>query len=603
MIAATVDPRLAEGFDPELADWFFSLSSQERDAFMADVTDKLGEVESKVDERFPPYRFDPTGYIKRYLGWEPWAGQQQVIDAYVLALRQQFERDAFEKGEIPLDDLEYWQPGTVIQNRIRIESGHTIGKTKMLGGLVSHFFDCFAPSITYCFAPGYDQINDLLFKEIRVDRENKGLPGRVLESPDIRHKGNHFVKGKATNDNKGRGTERVHGQHHKYQCFVLDEAEGIPDFVWNAVDSMTSGGISIVLMAANPRTRTSRFFKAKSEPNVKSFRISCLDHPNVLEDKEIVPGAVRRDYVVDMLKHCEEVEQHDPDSHTFELPWQPGVIYKPGVEYLFRVLGIAPANLSDNTFIPVGRYEAATKRAAPLVDDMHPQHAFIGVDCARYGNDNGTIYIFWQGTAKRICEISKQDGYEYYVKVKEECKRLRELGVSAIHIRVDGGGGYGSTCIDNLRRDIDLRNLFIEFNVIEVHFNGTPHTHKDYYDMATELYYSAGERLKVIKVINPPQNLEVDLTERTYEHVLKDGKDVKKLTSKERFKDKFNRSPDDGDGFCLAVAPPFLFGAVGGKVDPDATRAEEGGTWNRSGQAAGRWGTPGKSKAGGRWKR
>jgi hypothetical protein len=111
---------------------------------------------------------------------------------------------------------------------------------------------------------------------------------------------------------------RAQGQHGKYLMFVLDEAEGIDDYVWNAVDSMTSGGISIVLMLANPRTRSSQFHKAAGQANVKSFRISCLQHPNVVSGQEIVPGAVKRAYVDGMIdKHCEAVGADEPDNHTF----------------------------------------------------------------------------------------------------------------------------------------------------------------------------------------------------------------------------------------------------------------------------------------------
>src|SRR5262245_6593529 len=64
--------------------------------------------------RFGPYQFDPAGYIRKFLGWEPWSGtaehpgQQQVIDAYVLALQQQFERYAFQRGDVQQAELRYW---------------------------------------------------------------------------------------------------------------------------------------------------------------------------------------------------------------------------------------------------------------------------------------------------------------------------------------------------------------------------------------------------------------------------------------------------------------------------------------------------------------
>lgn len=92
------------------------------------------------------YRYDPVRYIIDKLGWHPWAGdeehpgQVEVLEAYALALRQQHERLAYEQGELSREELRTWQPGQVIQNRIRIEAGHTVGKTKLSSGVVSHFF-------------------------------------------------------------------------------------------------------------------------------------------------------------------------------------------------------------------------------------------------------------------------------------------------------------------------------------------------------------------------------------------------------------------------------------------------------------------------------
>ena len=54
-------------------------------------------------------------------------------------------------------------------------------------------------------------------------------------------------------------------------------------------------------MLANPRTRTSCFHRVKDGASVANFRISCLHHPNVLSDREIVPGAAMRRYVEQML--------------------------------------------------------------------------------------------------------------------------------------------------------------------------------------------------------------------------------------------------------------------------------------------------------------
>jgi hypothetical protein len=534
---------------------------------------KIKRIEANNPEKlFAPYRFDPAEYIRRFFKTEAWSGtderpgQQQVIDAYTIALRQQYERSEFERDIISVGQLKYWQPGQIIRNWIRVEAGHTVGKTWLAAKLVSHFFDCFRPSIVYAFAPTYAQINDLLFKEIRTDRDgNSELLGVVHKVPEISYKGNHFVKGRATSDAGGKGTERIQGQHGRYIMLVLDEAEGIDGYVYNAVRSMASGGIVIVLMLANPRTRSSNFYKLRNLPEVINFRVSCIYHPNVLQDKEIIPGAVRREYVTNMLTETEIVEEHNPDDNTFELPWETGIIRKPSSEFMFRVLGIPPVNLADDTFCPLGRFEAAINRAPFFV--TNPKKARLGIDASRYGRDRGTQYTNHNGAVWRSAEHAQQDGFVYYEKAKAECLRLIGEGVTDIQVRVDAGGGYGSTCIDNLRRDADLlawvdgstETEQRKFVVYEVHNNGVPNDQMLYADFVTEMYALAGEAIKELSIIDPPSNLEQDICERKYQTVLKGARDVKKLLPKEKFRNLFGRSPDDGDGFVLSVAPDFIF--------------------------------------------
>lgn len=539
------------------------------------------------------YRFDPAKYIREQLDWQPWSGtaerpgQQQVLDAYALALRQQHERRDFENGRLQADQLQYWQPGQIIQNWISVDAGHTVGKTCLGAGMVSHFFDNFAPSIIYCFAPTSEQINDLLFKEIRTQREGRGLPGKVLEGvPQINYKPNHFAKGKATNNSHGTGTERAQGQHGEYLMFVLDEAEGIPKFIFDAVSSMASGGICIVLVLRNPRTTVCPAHKIRKQETTANFRISCIDHPNVMQDREIIPGAVRRQYVMDKLDECEVVNEHSPDEYTFELPWQPGIIYRPSLEFLWRIHGIASSKGTDDTFCPPGRFESACARTEPYSGD-DPDEAFIGVDAARYGNDKGTLYIRHAGEIWKEDEISKQDSYEYYRIAKKACLKMVGLGVKRIHLRADAGGGYGNF-VDNLRRDAELQDTskLKEFKISEVHFNGAARDQEKYSNTITELYAYAAEAVKVLKIKNPPPKLERDLCERKYTYVIKTsaGKtrlDVKQLVPKEKFKDDYHESPDDGDGFVLACGSRTLFANVAPVAAPPSMTT--GSAWDYEG--------------------
>lgn len=521
---------------------------------------KQAEIKAHID-----YRFRPLDYIETVLGYKLWRGtaeqpgQVEVVEAYQLALQQQYEQRAYENGALAIEELQHWEPGQVIKNHIRLAGGHGFGKTLLVALLVRHFFDNFLPSVTYTFAPTFPQLRDLLWKEIGVITSRSDLPaGRLMSDCEIKDVNAHFVKGRAVPP--GEATETIQGQHEAHQLYVVDEAEGVGAPFWKSREALISGGISIVLMCANPKTRASFFHRIAADPRCVSFQLSCLTHPNVLHNRDVVPSAVRRDYVTSMIDdHCDEVTAHEPDALTFEVPWRKGKIYKPDAEFQYRVLGVAPANASDRNLIPVGRYEAATKRT-PEPD--RPEFASIGIDMAWDGLDNGTVYARHNGAVWRSALLSKQNPSAYYFAIKDEARKLMNKGARRLHVRIDAGGGFASGVIELLETDNELSRWFIEFKVFKVYFGATGSAVKDqekWYDVITELTGDVGESLKSLAILNPPPTLEQDLCDRVWEPENLRGKFVKKLEQKKKFKKKHGRSPDDGDGFVLAAASEFLF--------------------------------------------
>ena len=465
-----------------------------------------------------------------------------------------------------------------------------MGKTLGAAALVNWFFDSFGPSITITTAPTKPAVVEKLWKNIKKLRAGKGLSGRVLPSdPKMVKADDHFALGQTTSDSGGQGTERFQGQHDEYLFFVLDEAEGIPAFVYKAVRAMMTGGkVILVLVLANPRTRTSPFHKLGQQAGVATFRQSCLNFPNVVDGVDTVPGGTTRAWVCECINDwCEVVSAHNDDDLTFSVPFEvppsetaiafgpAGTIYRPNTEFMFRVLGIAPANVADDTFVPVGRYEAACKRA-PVED--RPERAWMGIDAAGYGNDLGTLYVRHNGLVWRAAQMSKpggdQDPTDYWLKTRKEALSLAAKGVKRLHIRIDAGGGFGIGVYDLLKRDEELREAFAgedeegrpNYQVLLVHFGGAPKNAKAYRDLGTEMYAEAAESLKGLAIHRAPEALEADLCERRYEWVNWQGVEVKKLQEKKVFKREQGRSPDDGDGFVLCVGPDFLFGKNIGRM-------------------------------------
>ena len=530
---------------------------------------------------FEPYRYHPSAYLREFFDWTPYRGtadhpgQLEILNQYTLALRQKHEKERYERGELTLDQLEHWQPGMVIRDWLRVEAGHTVGKTKIAAGIVNHFYDCFVPSIIYSFAPSELQLKTLLWKEIKGDRlRDARLPGRVgvLSITDPAN-ANHFALGRVANDAGGKGTERVHGQHNRYLLFVLDEAEGIPDFVFDAVQSMMGGGIGIVIMIANPKTRASRFYRERRSSRTANFRISCLYHPNVLAGVELVPNAVKRDYVESMIESglndrgMSILQAHDPDAFTFDLPYPvhvngrrvpAGTIYRPDPEFVWRVMGIPPLAAADKTLISVARYEAAKARA-PRPTSINTRLVQVGIDVARYGNDYGTVWVAHAGVAWRAAQLYHADTPQYAQRILTAVLPLARAGAKEITFRVDGTGGYGAGIIDLLKGALELRRAFQRVTVHEVQFGGSPFDGTAYADHITELYAQTNETLNGIALPAAPNELEVDLTEREAEFVNRAGVSLRKLEQKERYKKRYGHSPDDGDGFVLAVNPEHLF--------------------------------------------
>ena len=448
--------------------------------------------------------------------------------------------------------------------------------------LVNWFFDCFPPSrrergsTVYTTAPTASQVEDLLWADVKSMRP-KELPGRVLPGTPRMVKGeNWWAVGRTTSDSGGKGSARFQGKHPEFGLFILDEAEGVADFVFKAVWAMMTGcRVVIVLMLGNPQTRTSRFHKVGQEPGVANYRLSVLDHPNVLDGRETVPGATRREWVVKCVqKWCEVVDQGSEDDHTFTLPFDvpapaqgtgssgpAGTIFRPNAEFLFRVMGIAPANISDDTFVPVGRFEAACKRER---QEDHPAIARMGMDCAGYGTDLGTLYIRHNGAVWRAAQFAQQDPTDYWFVTRRAALALADEGVKSLHIRIDAGGGFGLGPADLLKREALLQEAFEDYQVLLSDFGGSPYDRDSYADLGTEMYAEAAESIKGLTILRPPEALEGDLCERRYTFVNISGHAVKKLEPKEQFRKRMQqqglaRSPDDGDGFVLACGPDYLF--------------------------------------------
>lgn len=513
---------------------------------------QVHSVEDDDADLYEQFQTRCDDYLRDVLNITPWRGANNSVGQLELCgIINESVKEQLNGSGKPL--------------KLRVVSANGVGKTYLSSALANWFYDAFRPSVTIVNAPNDDQINLLFWPSLRKHRKHD--KGELYPSAPIMaaSRGNkkpgdelHVVYGRVARDEAS-----AKGQHHEFQMFIFEEAEGVPDHYYEAVTQMLTGcKVGIWLLIGNPGTRSSRFYQCSKDPTFTNIRFDLFNYPNVVNGTNDIPGGTTRQWLeaqlVDRSDPCPIVSEHNEEKYTFELPWRPGVIYQASPSFLRRCRGITPKEGVGNTFISEAVYEAAKTR------EVSGQGVTlqVGFDASRYGDDFSKVYSL----SDFVCRLEASIGYSGQDNFDRLCANAIIAAVKGryrphhrrISIRVDGTGGFSSGVVALCKEDSYLQSLSAVIH--EVHFSSDAHDKSTYRYIITELYAEMAETLKGIRLENPPTHLESDLLDRTFDHVNISGVTLKRLQEKEKFKkEHHNRSPDDGDGAVLACAPEYLF--------------------------------------------
>ena len=138
-------------------------------------------------------------------------------------------------------------------------------------------------------APTGRQVTNIMVPEIRrLLRQARVLPGRLVAS-DIRTEYEEwFLTGfKADDDN----TEAWSGFHAVNTMFVVTEASGVSESIYNAIEGNLQGN-SRMLIVFNPNVTTGYAARAMKSERYKRFRLNSLNAENVTRKENVIPGQV-----------------------------------------------------------------------------------------------------------------------------------------------------------------------------------------------------------------------------------------------------------------------------------------------------------------------
>jgi hypothetical protein len=231
-------------------------------------------------------------------------------------------------------------------------------------------------------APTDRQVKNIMFPEVsRLWNRAKVLPGRLV-GYDIRTDFEEwFLTGfKASKDNH----EAWSGFHAANTMFVITEASGIDENIFNAIEGNLQGN-SRILLVFNPNTPTGYAASSQKSPRWKKFRLDSLSSPNVKERKIIIPGQVDFEWVKDKIDNwCQLIEKSNFTSGKGDFEFD-GKLYRPNDLFRIKVRGMFP-EVSEDTLIPFSWIELAQERWRQA--KRKEVAARIGADVAGMGRDN-----------------------------------------------------------------------------------------------------------------------------------------------------------------------------------------------------------------------
>ena len=245
--------------------------------------------------------------------------------------------------------------------RVSIRSGHGTGKSTLFSWIALWGLCCFWDVKIPATAPTAHQLSDILWPEIEKWRARMLEPWRsavIIKSDKITLEGTPgFV---AARTGRKENPEALQGFHAEHMIFLIDEASGIPEVVFEVARGALSTEGARILMAANPTRLTGYFYNShhKNRDLWTRFQFSCLDSPRVS------PTYAR-----------EIADEYGEDSDMYRV----------------RVLGEFP-HASVSQFMPGDVVEAAMGKH--LREDMYGfAPIVIGVDVAMFGGDRSVIFL------------------------------------------------------------------------------------------------------------------------------------------------------------------------------------------------------------------
>lgn len=412
-----------------------------------------------------------------------------------------------------------------------VRSGHGIGKSAVEAWAIIWFMATRPFPKIPCTAPTQHQLFDILWAEVSKWLRNSPQ----LEKEFVWTKEKVYLKGYQEEwfavARTATKPDALQGFHADNVLYIIDEASGVKDNIFEPVLGSLSTSGSRLLMCGNP-TQLSGFFYESHNKNRASYSTFHVDGRK--------SKRVSQEFVQTIIN------MYGEDSDVFRV----------------RVAGDFPL-AEDDVFIPLTLVEKSIM--TEFSPRKNPNTLRIGCDVARFGDDK-TVIGYKQDEKVEIHRKRRgQDTMKTaddIVLLYDELLKKHPGYKDMVDVTVDDGG-VGGGVVDRLKQ-LKRNNpeRFAQMNVVPVNF-GRRIKHKYYHDSTTFMMSvvkkllspfdeETGEPKPVELILPNDDDLVAQLSGRKYR--LTEASKIK-VESKDEMKKRELPSPDEADCILLLCVP------------------------------------------------
>jgi hypothetical protein len=423
--------------------------------------------------------------------------------------------------------------------------------------------EIFANTKVIMTAPTDRQVGDIMVPEIRkIFKSSVYLPG-YLVGYDIRTDNDEwYLTGFKADE---RNTEAWSGYHAANIFFIVTEATGIAESIFNAIEGNLQGN-SRLLIVFNPNINSGYAANSMKSPSFKKFRLNSLSAPNVIAKKDIIPGQVGYRWIVDRLHDwCLPIRREEYNVLEGDFEFE-GTMYRPNDLFRAKVLGLFP-KVSEGMLIPGEWILMANERwkEFQLSERIkhHTKPLRLGADVAGMGRDNSCFAYRYDFYVKEFNSFSG-GGQAVHMEVAGKIKVIIEQNTDKF------GGVYPQAFIDTIGEGAGVYSRLQEQDVPHIHSckfsesategGGNPLTDVTgqyrFLNMRAYSYWAVRDWLnpdnKREAMLPPDDELYQEMTETKWKF-RSDGKI--QIEDKEELRKRIKRSPDKFDSLANTFWP------------------------------------------------